>query len=78
MLLHGKHFPYKQILNPARLCIIHICLANLSFYNVVLIGKIPLIWLIQHSNPAKQMGQGITVLIYGVCNGKKEQLLENQ
>lgn len=45
---------------------------------MVLIGKIPLIWLIQHSNPAKEMGQGITVLIHGVCNGKKEQLLENQ
>lgn len=38
---------------------------------MVLISKISLIWLIQHSNPAKQMGQGITLLIYGVCNGKK-------
>lgn len=46
---------FSRILNPARLFRTHTCLANLSnqsFSNMVLISKIPLIWLIQHSNPA--------------------------
>lgn len=39
---------------------------------MVLISKISLIWLIPYSAlKSCQMGEGITVLIYGVCNGKK-------